>query len=584
MMPAGSRTAGRATMSSTSDTGFLLCVAAVAAIVGVTLGTIELAALFAGHPGPTLNGAGLGHGLANWHAHAGDPRAGFPQPLRGALPGPVGVYGALALVVAVVSGLGATGGVAYGRRTRRVQVDASARRRQGLPTPRAIARAYPAGPGSIELARTDDASRAVHLGADRSMGAILGPGAGKSVAVVGWILDAPGPVLATSTKTELWALTGSVRKRNGESNLFDPSNVGGQESLRWSPIDGCGDQDTALRRANALMDGAQLTGTSGNAAFFRSAGAIVIRLALHACALDGAGVDELRLWVRDPDNPELAAILARSDAAPGWREDLKQQAEATGETVNNIGVTVATALECFAQSEVRKACSPPPGEGFSLEGWAASSAASLYVVAPRTVRNLSTLSSAFVAEAFFQARLAAYRAPGQRLDPPIRFVLDELPHLCPIDEIDTYIAEGRGPGLPVMWIAQSREQLVERYGMSKANSIIDASEVVLYGGGLDTAGLYESVSARIGDVPIARTTTQRDTFGNISTATMHEQRPIMSPADLYQLRVVTDRRNRHRWGQAMMMGRQGSTVVRLMPWWTRRDADEIAAASGQAKP
>ena len=65
---------------------------------------------------------------------------------------------------------------------------------------------------------------------------------------------------------------------------------------------------------------------------------------------------------------------------------------------------------------------------------------------------------------------------------------------------------------------------------------------------------------------------------------MAEHRAIMSPADLYRLGTVTDRRGVHRWGLAMMMGRQGSTVVRLMPWWTRRDADEIAAASGQAKP
>lgn len=418
------------------------------------------------------------------------------------------------------------------------------------------------------------------------MGAVMGPGAGKSMAAVGWVLDAPGPVLATSTKTELWLATGIVRQaRSGcSSYLFDPSNVGRRGSLRWSPIAGCEDQDTALRRANALMDGAQLSANTGNAGFFRSAGAIVIRLALHACALDGAGVDELRAWVQDPDSPELAGILARSDAAPGWRDDLKRQASATGETVNNIGLTVATALECFAQSEVRDSCSPPPGEGFSLDEWAASSTGSLYVVAPRTVRSLATLSSAFIAEAFFAARLRAYHNPSQRLDPPIRFVLDELPNLCAIDEIDTYIAEGRGPGLPVMWIAQNREQLVERFGQAKANAIIDASEIMLYGGGLDSPGLYEGVSARIGDVPIARTTTQRDTYGNISTATQHEHRPIMSPADLYSLGTVTDRRGVHRWGLAMMMGRQGSTVVRLMPWWTRRDAAEISTATGQDRP
>lgn len=450
-----------------------------------------------------------------------------------------------------------------------------------------MARAYRATPGSIELARTYDGARPLHLGADRSAGALLGSGAGKSMAAVGWIIDSPGPVLATSTKTELWELTAARRQTDdaSPSMLFDPANVGGRGSVMWSPIAGCEHQDTALRRANALMDGAQLSASSsGNAGFFRAAGSIVIRLALHACALDGAGVDEMRAWVADPDNSEMATILERSDAAPGWRDDLRRQATGTGETVNNIGLTVAAALECFAQSTVRHTCSPAPGQGLSLDWWAATPAATLYVVAPRTVRSLTTLSSAFIAEAFHAARAQANQAPARRLDPAIRFLLDELPNLCSIDEIDTYISEGRGAGLPVLWVAQNREQLVERFGLAKANAIIDASEIMLYGGGFDTAGLYETISSTIGDVAVARSTMQRDAYGNRSTATHSEHRPIMSPADLYGLGTVTDRRGVHRWGKAMMMGRQGSTVVRLMPWWSRPDADAIATASGAPKP
>ncbi len=112
--------------SSTSDGPFLVGIVGVAAVLAVTIGTIELAALFAGHPGPPLSGTGIGHGLANWHSHADDPRVAFPAPLQGTLPGPVGVYGALGLVITAVAALGATAASVYGRRTRQVNLDASA--------------------------------------------------------------------------------------------------------------------------------------------------------------------------------------------------------------------------------------------------------------------------------------------------------------------------------------------------------------------------------------------------------------------------------------------------------------------------
>jgi type IV secretory pathway TraG/TraD family ATPase VirD4 len=194
------------------------------------------------------------------------------------------------------------------------------------------------------------------------------------------------------------------------------------------------------------------------------------------------------------------------------------------------------------------------------------------------------VSAAFLDEAFHAARAEAHRRPGQRLDPAIRFVLDELPNLCPLDHLDTYVSEGRGAGLPVTWVAQTKEQLIDRYGPAKANSIIDATEVMLYGGGADTPGLYESISARIGDTPIARTSRQHDPWGNTSTATVHEHRPIMTPADLYGLHAHRTRRGVHRYGEAMMMSRQARTVVQLTPWWTRRDAEQICEQTSMPRP
>jgi hypothetical protein len=324
----------------------LLAVAAlvVVAVAAGTVGVVELAALLAGHPGPSLTAAALWHGLVGWHHHLGDPKNAFPAALRKVLPGPVVMYFAVAVVGVVVVGL-AVAILTFFVRSAGWRVDDRTARRRGLGPDRAVGRQFPKQPGTVYFARTAQSGGALYLGADRSLGAVLGPGTGKSVAALGWIIDTPGPVRATSTKLELWAGTAPVRTvRTGlPARLFDPARTAGttvaEASLvRWSPIEGCKDPDTAVRRAAALMDGAELSSTGGNGRFFKLAGALVLRLALHACALDQAGITELRAWVQDPDNGELAAILERSDAAAGWRDDLRRQAASHGETASSIGL------------------------------------------------------------------------------------------------------------------------------------------------------------------------------------------------------------------------------------------------------
>jgi type IV secretion system protein VirD4 len=67
------------------------------------------------------------------------------------------------------------------------------------------------------------------------------------------ILRYPGPVIATSTKPDIFALTSVVRAGLGPVHVFNPQFIGGVAStFRWSPIDGCEDPATAIRRADAF--------------------------------------------------------------------------------------------------------------------------------------------------------------------------------------------------------------------------------------------------------------------------------------------------------------------------------------------
>jgi type IV secretion system protein VirD4 len=67
------------------------------------------------------------------------------------------------------------------------------------------------------------------------------------------ILRYPGPVIATSTKPDLYALTVAVRAQHGRVHVFNPQHIGGVAStFCWDPVAGCEDPATAIRRADAF--------------------------------------------------------------------------------------------------------------------------------------------------------------------------------------------------------------------------------------------------------------------------------------------------------------------------------------------
>ena len=67
------------------------------------------------------------------------------------------------------------------------------------------------------------------------------------------ILRYPGPVIATTTKPDIYALTAAVRAGLGGVHVFNPQDIGGVPStFSWSPVEGCEDPATAIRRADAF--------------------------------------------------------------------------------------------------------------------------------------------------------------------------------------------------------------------------------------------------------------------------------------------------------------------------------------------
>jgi hypothetical protein len=77
---------------------------------------------------------------------------------------------------------------------------------------------------------------------------------GKEPMVVNAILDAPGPVVTTSTRRDALTVTLKARERIEPVAVFDPQDLakGLPAGLRWLIVRGCEDPLTAMIRATGL--------------------------------------------------------------------------------------------------------------------------------------------------------------------------------------------------------------------------------------------------------------------------------------------------------------------------------------------
>lgn len=562
--------------------GFEVLATAVLGLVGLAfvagVGLVELAGALAGHVGLPVSLSVVLHGLWAWRHHLGDPRQGFGPGLASELPGPARMY----LAATAVAGLGTAAGVVstriYARRPPCPDAHRAERHRRGLASPHRLAKAFGrATPGRLVIGRALRGGAAVSIPMEYSAGMIVAPRHGKSSSAVAHILDAPGAVLATSSKPELLLVTAKARERTtGQMTYaFDPMGIcSWDHPVRWNPIAGCEAAEVAMRRAEALMAGAS-TEAMTNGSFWRSAGMMLLRCVLHAAALEGAGVTQLREWVANPGGAELGDVLATSTTARTWLHDAELMTRQAGETLEGVALTTAVSLDCLALPAVAAVCSPSPGQSFDPTAWIRSGG-TLHVVAPDAeATSVAPLTAAFVDDVVMAARALSVVSPDERLDPALRFVLDELPNICPLPRVTDYLSDGGGRGIQLIWYAQSRHQLIRRFGATSTRILLDATSAMCYGGGLQDSELLRDISAVLGRLDVRHRTYGGDRHGGIpSWSEQIRETAVMDPAEIFALAPFE---------ALLVAGGVGGALMRLVPWWERPDAAELRQSLVEAR-
>ena len=318
---------------------------------------------------------------------------------------------------------------------------------------------------------------------------------GKSGWLAGRVIDAPGAVLVTSTRTDLHALTVGLRARRGPVYVFNAVGLGDLPStVTFDPLTGCNDPVTAAERAADLLAAGATVGGGGDRAFWDSQARRVLAALLHAAALGRLSMATVLEWVANPEGAarEVTSLLRRSPQT-SYVEAAEQFLTTNDRTRTSITATIMPALGWLTSPA---ACAAATGGTPFDVATLLRERGTVYLLGAEDGQT-APLVTALTAHIAREARRIAARAPGGRLDPPLTLALDEAALISPVP-LESWTADMGGRGVSIIAAFQSRAQVIARWGETGASVILNNSgSVMVFGGTKDRDDLaYWSALAR----------------------------------------------------------------------------------------
>lgn len=304
---------------------------------------------------------------------------------------------------------------------------------------------------------------------------VLGPPrSGKtSSLIIPNVLASSGPVVSTSTKTDVLDATLWARSDIGRCYLFDPTSsvtsTGSLEALHWSPLQSCATWEGAVASAHSLVHVSARIGSRGTAradgSHWNERAQALLASFMYAAALDGADMRTVLAWVDRRTSLTAENILA---AVPGSTATLAldslQGITATDEReLSGIWSTASGALSAYRTERALAVTDHP---NFDPRRFV-DSADSIYVcapahrqamVAPMVVGLIEDVCTAAYERHAETARVDLGIAGSAGRRPPVFLALDELANIAPLPNLPSMISEGGGQGVVAMACLQDLSQ------------------------------------------------------------------------------------------------------------------------------
>ena len=308
------------------------------------------------------------------------------------------------------------------------------------------------------------------------------------------ILRYPGPVIATTTKADIFTLTATVRSFRGPVSVFNPQHIGGVPStFCWSPVQGCQDPATAIRRADAFAFAVAQKGVE-DGTFWSAKASDYLRGYFCAAALADYDLRAVAAWVSgaDPDVPER--ILAAAGAHQ-WALTLAELRSEAHKTAATVRMVMSRALAFMADPDLAACVLPAPGAGFDIPAFLRE-AGTVYMIAEAVSEEapVAPLFAAMAAEIHWIAAQTGQASPSGRLDPPLLMGLDEVTQICPVP-LPSWLSDSGGKGIQVIAVVHGEAQLTGRWDDHGRQVVLDTSSVKVFLPGItDTTTLQAAAT------------------------------------------------------------------------------------------
>ncbi|MEU5163917.1 TraM recognition domain-containing protein [Streptomyces sp. NPDC020875] len=384
--------------------------------------------------------------------------------------------------------------------------------------------------------------------------AVMAPRAGKSTSLaIPVALEAPGALLMTSNKADVYAATLAARAQTGQTFLFDTQGVAHGRREIWVDLIA---QAETLEGAQRLASHFVSQVTSEADPFWSQAAGDLLTGLFRAAWWEGATVREVMKWLSDPKEKAPLRVLYQHE--PVLAEQVDSSTNIAEETQSGIFQNARVAMSALRDERVLAWVTPDKHcARFDPEAFATSKD-TLYLLSKKG--GPSSALVAAVADAVFTAATEAGERHGGRLPEPMRAILDEAANICKIADLPDLYSHLGSRGITPFVILQSYRQGVKAWGEVGMDSMWSAATKKIIGVGIDDAKFAQDISSMVGAHFVERGSYSKSKEGE-SRSWSEQREQVLDPAEIRAMKR----------GTALLLA-TGMPVaqISLRPWYAEK--------------
>lgn len=385
--------------------------------------------------------------------------------------------------------------------------------------------------------------------------AIMAPRAGKSTSLAIPVAEeAPGALLMTSNKADVYAATVGSRSKVGITWILDTQGVAQVErQMWWDMIAQAETLEGAERLSSHFVN--QITSEQADPFWSQAAGDLLVGL-FRAAYHDGGSVRDVMKWLSDPKEKAPLNILYANE--PVLAEQVDSSINIAEETQSGIYQNARTAVSALRDERVLAWVTPDKKwPRFDPEAFALSTD-TLYLLSKKGGPASAVLAA--LADAVFTAAAEAGERHGGRLPEPMRAVLDEAANICRIKDLPDLYSHLGSRGITPFVILQSYQQGVGAWGEVGMASMWSAATKKIIGVGSDDAKFAQDVSTLTGAHYVERGSYSKSKDGG-SRSWSEQREQVLDPAEIRAMRK----------GTALLMATgMPMAQISLRPWYAEK--------------